>query len=118
LPPQFRPAQLMLKNINILIASGRLILDMAAGGEDTSLHAYGRAMWSEGTTLLNRISSGEIRLVGAPEIENTDLTRNTAPSIHNEDPYSLVAGFYKQYSQPASFQFPSIPMRPYDDRPI
>ena len=115
LNPAHRPAMLMLKNINILIASGRLILDMAAGGEDNSLHAYGRSMWNEGITLLRRISTGEIELVGAEKIPESGVNPSPVPAVINEDPYSLVEGFYRQYSQPALFQMPHVPMRPYDD---
>lgn len=116
LPATHRPSQLMLKNINILLASGRLILDMAAGGEDNSLHAYGRSMWSEGNQLLKRIASGEIELVGAEKVpEEAPLSQNSGPIIVNEDPESLVAGFYQNYRGPGAggMSIPVRPVRPY-----
>lgn len=111
-----RPAKLLLKKINLLLASGRIILDMAAGGEDDNLHAYGQSMWMEAKGLLDAISSGKIVLVGAPELPDTADNANTGPSIVQEDPYSLVEGFYTRYSQPAFFP-PPAPMRPYDELP-
>lgn len=115
LPAAHRPSMLMLKNINILLASGRLILDMAAGGEDNSLHAYGRSMWSEGNQLLKRVASGEIELVGAIKVEDENLSENSGPVIINEDPESLVKSFYQNYSGPGfgGLPMPIRPARPY-----
>lgn len=104
-----RPAKLLLKKINVLLASGRIILDMAAGGEDDNLHAYGKSMHDEAVLLLNAISSGRITLADAPIIADT-TTRDNGPTIANDDPYSLVESFYTQYRNPYS----SV-MRPYDN---
>jgi hypothetical protein len=94
----YRPAKLTLKKINWLIASGRSMLDMAAVGEDTTQHAYGLGMLKEGLALLKQIETGEMRLTGAELIESgeTDAEDFTGPSIHNEDPASLVETFYQQ----------------------
>lgn len=109
-----RPASLLLKKINILLASGRIILDMAAGGEDVALHAYGASMVSEAIALLNQVSSGKIDLYGAPLLNAKDDDENTAVSIKQQDPYSLVEGFYTGYNGSAG-SAPVYPMRPYDD---
>lgn len=106
-----RPAKLLLKKINTLLASGRIILDMAAGSEDNALHAYGKSMWKEATDLLELIRSGRIVLVGAPLLPRTE-SDNTGPSITNEDPYSLVKSFYDNYT--SDFLTP-VPVRPYDE---
>lgn len=111
--PKSRPAQLLLKKINILLASGRIILDMAAGGEDDNLHAYGESMRREAVALLNQISSGVIDLAGAEKLPDTADDLNTGPLVHNEDPYSLVEDFYKRSASPIGFMRPA--MRPYDD---
>lgn len=113
--PKAKPAQLLLKKINILLASGRIILDMAAGTEDNSLHAYGNSMLLEGINLLNMISSGKIRLATAVEITDTADDENTAISVTQDDPYSLVESFYNNYSRPAWIWPPVVPVRPYDD---
>jgi hypothetical protein len=110
-----RPSKLLLKKINTLLASGRIVLDMAAGGEDDRLHAYGKSMLDEAVFLLNQISSGKIILIDAPELPNVEDDENTGPSLHNEDPYSLVQGFYDRYS--GKTLLPGPPMRPYDELP-
>lgn len=92
--PENRPARLLLKKINNLLASGRIILDMAAGAEDDRLHAYGTSMWQEGISLLNQLSNRSIILQGAVLIESKADDKNDRVSIHNEDPKSLVEEFY------------------------
>lgn len=89
-----RPAKLLLKKINTLLASGRIILDMAAGGEDVALHAYGKSMLDEALILLMGLSSGKVKLTDAPVLEEDQDNENTGPSIVQEDPYSLVEAFY------------------------
>ena len=110
-----RPAKLLLKKINTLLASGRIILDMAAGGEDDRLHAYGKSMIDEALILLNQISSMQIILTDAPQLPDVEDDHNTGPSITQEDPYSLVQGFYDRYS--GDVLAPVLPMRPYDELP-
>jgi hypothetical protein len=109
--PSNRPAILLLKNMNNLIASGRLVLDLAASSEDDSLHAYGRSMLQEGLTLLRMIQQRDILLTGAEQIVSSEGDKNlTGPMILNEDPVSLVEGFYNPpYSIAPGFRFP----RPY-----
>ena len=53
---------LTLKRCANLIASGRLILALGAGGEDLSLHAYGESLLREGQSILHAIESGQIDL--------------------------------------------------------
>lgn len=120
-----RPSKLLLKKINTLLASGRIIMDMAAGGEDRSLHEYGASMWKEASELLEKICNGKINLV-APRVGDDDEAtkpQNTKVSIVQDDPYSLVEDFYTRYSRPL---YPGIiepvlipgetpPARPYDD---
>lgn len=112
-----RPAKLLLKKINLLLASGRIVLDMAAGGEDDNLHAYGKSMHDEAVLLLNQISSGKIVLTDAPVLAEDAGNLNTGPSIVQDDPYSLVEGFYTQHRE--LYPVPGRPrvMRPYDDLP-
>lgn len=95
IPPQEnRPTLLCLKNVNVLLASGRMILDMAAGGEDDNLHAYGASLVAQGMHILEEIASGNLILKGAEKLEGI----TTGPIIANEDPESLVEGFYQQVS--------------------
>lgn len=112
--PVNRPARLLLKKINNLIASGRIITDMAAAGEDRDLHAYGRSLLLEGLDLLNRLSAGRIDIPGAAPLPGTELD-STGPTIQNEDPESLVEGFYRQVSH-GEIRGPLSPLRPYAPR--
>lgn len=117
-----RPSKLLLKKINQLLASGRILMDQAAGGEDRALQAYGKSMWQEATDLLEAICSGKIQLqiplLGdgdeATELDNTKL------SFVNQDGYSLVENFYNRYSTPLyPVPPPTVPgmippAKPYD----
>lgn len=91
-PSENRPSQLLLKHINILLASGRMVLDMAAGGEDNDLHAYGQRLLEEALNMLAKIVKGEIQLSGATRID--EAKSQTGPMITNEDAESLVEAFY------------------------
>lgn len=117
--PKSKPAQLLLKKINILLASGRIILDMAAGSEDQNLHAYGSSMRREAIDLLNKITNGTIELYGATLVDGeVNDAENTAVSLIQDDPYSLVEGFYERMQSPAYGWPPYAPMRAYDDPPV
>lgn len=114
-----RPSKLLLKKINVLLASGRIVLDMAAGGEDDNLHAYGRRMVDEALRLLTMITDGKIILVDAPLIEPEESTvENTHMVVSQDDPYSLVEGFYERYGKTHIYPVMPLPMRPYDEPPI
>lgn len=112
--PANRPTTLLLKKTNQLLASGRLILDMAAGGEDRELQQYGLSMLNEALGIIKAIQDGKIKLTGAEPAEDVADDENTGPSIVNEDPYSLVEGFYQKYSTP-SFIGAGLPLKPYGD---
>lgn len=98
--PANRPSILLLKKINNLVASGRLVLDLAASSEDDQLHAYGRAMLKEGLELLGMVRDRNILLTGAELITDSDGDKTvTGPVILNEDKASLVEGFYAPPTQ-------------------
>jgi hypothetical protein len=119
--PENRPARLLLKKINNLIASGRLILDLAAAAEDQQLHAYGYNMLKEGLALLGMIQRREILLTGADELDlDGDGEKSpTGPMIYNEDPESLVKGYYSPGSlvigagEPLPYPYGSTFPQPY-----
>lgn len=94
--PLNRPAILLLKKMNWLIASGRLILNLATAGEQPSLHSYGLRMLNEGLALLEQVADGKIVLTGATVIDtgSADPESFSGPKIINEDSSSLVEGFY------------------------
>jgi hypothetical protein len=99
--PANRPTTLMLKRINRLLASGRILLDIATASESSDLHAYGRALVKEAMDLLEKIAAGEIVLAGAERIDdvvNPDGENFSGPAIKNEDSYSLVQSFYDRFN--------------------
>ena len=110
--PENRPALLLLKKINNFLASGRIITDMAAAGEDRELHAYGWSLITQATALLNKLSGGEIVIPGATPLPGTE-DQAKGPLIINEDEVSLVEDFYLRYTRPHIFQPP--PAVPYRD---
>ena len=101
--PVARHSKLLLKRINLSIATGRLVLSLNAGRDDR-LHAYGLRMLTEGLTYLAKIVSGEILLDGAPRPEGTpDL--NPGVMIVNQDELSAVDAFYdRTMRQPVGSQ--------------
>lgn len=114
--PENRPARLLLKKINNFLASGRLITDMAAAGEDRDLHAYGASLIREALKLLEQICDGKIQLTGAERIE-TSATEYSGPSVYNEDPESLVEGYYQRVYH-GEIRGPLNPLAPYSPRTI
>jgi len=95
--PTQRPSALMLKRINAHLASGRLILSAAAGGEDTDLHRYGWQLINDALAALRSLVSGETLIVGGTPADTTGLATDAGslPVITNGDPYSQVDGFYE-----------------------
>lgn len=105
-----RPAVLLLKRINNFLASGRLLMAVDAGGEDTQLHAYGLSLVKDATAALDQIASGAIALDGAPKIDTTEDARVTSPLIFNEDAESNVSAFYDRLANPNfTYTSPSSP---------
>jgi hypothetical protein len=110
--PESRPARLMVRKINWLITSGRMLLDMDASGEEDRQHAYGLAMLKEGLGLLQQIVTGEMILAGALVFGSEEAAAEdfTGPKLFNEDPESLVEGFY-QNRAPGTLV--NVPVAPY-----
>lgn len=97
--PVARPARLLLKRISIALVTGRLVLEIAASGEDVALHAYGVRLLREAHDALEQIRTGVIRLDGAILLPNEDGVDNpTGPLIANVDSASLVETFYDRFS--------------------
>lgn len=92
--PVARHSRLLLKRINNHLATGRIILAVAVGGEDDSLHAYGVSLIREAHGALGQIATGAIDLEGA---EKTDVPSDSSsgPTIHNTDEFSGVEAFYE-----------------------
>lgn len=114
--PKNRPTILFLKKVNWLLASARYVLDAAVAGEQATLNAYGLGMLKEATAMLKTVIGEELVLTGAEMIDNSDPDAQkpfTGPAIFNEDPESLVQGFYSQINQNPFLPFRAVPPQPY-----
>lgn len=103
--PDTRASRLILKKANNMLASGRIIMAMDAGGQDSELHKYGRYLVSEAEKIVQAISSGTIFLVGATSLGTA--TGGTAPVIVNAEDKSQVDSFYDNYKPSL---FPGTPI--------
>lgn len=100
--PVVRPARLLLKRLNNMLASGRLIMAMTTGGQRLELHAYGADLVRQALITLTQIGNGEILLAGAEmldPVEGEDPAF-TGPQIYNVDEESNVEAFYDRVANP------------------
>lgn len=90
--------QLLLKQINNKLASGRLILTLDIAGEETSLHAYGLRLITEAMNELMCIANGDVDLT-APRTNPYDSStdNNKAAAIVNHDAESAVDMFENSF---------------------
>ena len=84
-------AQLLLKQINARLASGRLLMSIAAPAEEDGVHRYGEWLIKQAYDDLYAICNGSIVLGGATVA--VDTTPNTA-AIENYDDESAFDQFY------------------------
>lgn len=97
--PVPRHVQLHLKRINNFLATGRLIMAVDVGGEDTQLHAYGLSLVSEARQALQAIVDGSYPLDGVVK-QPQEHQRTAGPSVTNYDATSGVDAFYGFVSEP------------------
>lgn len=88
-----RPARLLVSRISNYLASGRLIMAVAAGSEKDSMHAYGAKLVSDALEILEKIGCGEIVLTGAVPLPGQEKPF-AGPQISNVDSESNVEAFY------------------------
>lgn len=100
--PVPRHVQLHIKRINNFLATGRLILAIGIGGEDSQLHAYGLSLVTEARQALQAIVEGSYPLVGVvPQTDpNATAPRTAGPTVTNTDASSSVDAFYGFVSEP------------------
>jgi len=111
--PQTHSTVVLLRQINSLIASGRLLMDMAAKSEDMDLHKYGKSLFDEGMSLLMKVLDGSFPLRGAVPLDEEGLPDKLI--ILQQDPESLVEGFYQQVTW-NEVRGPYAPLGPYAPR--
>lgn len=99
--PEGRPVTLLLKRINYTLASGRLLLALAAPAQDDQIQQYGKYLVDEALKALKMIVDGEILLPGAPEVGGGTL-KSTGPVAYFEDDASAVETFGLVFGNPAA----------------
>lgn len=85
----------LLRKINNFIASGRLIMALAVGGEDSSLHAYGLSLVQEAHNDLALILNGSLPLDTA--VKNSASDANKGPTVANQDIFSPITAFEDEF---------------------
>lgn len=111
--PLPRHASLFVKRAANHLASGRLILALAAGGEDQALHAYGWSLVKGALDALNQIASGQYDLPGADPLPTDQDTRVTGPQLGNVDASSGVEAFYGYVAPRLPYYPPLVQCGPY-----
>ena len=97
--PVAKPVCLLLKRLNVFLASGRLLMAAAAAQEDTQVHAYALSLIRDAEQTLAMIASGELPLTGATPIPGSAMPVN-GPKISNGDVESMVDAFYNRTVNP------------------
>lgn len=105
-----RPARLLIRRVANHLATGRLIMAVAASSEDESTHAYANRLIRDALNVLNQIARGDLKLDGA-ELLPDESGRVTGPQITNLDPHSHVEDFYDRLAKPG-YGFQRFPMTP------
>lgn len=106
-----RPARLLLQRISNHLATGRLIMAVAASSEDEGTHAYANRLIRDALTALNQIARGDVVLDGAELLPSED-GRITGPQIANVDPHSHVEDFYDRIARPGITRLSNFPRTP------
>lgn len=94
-----RPVRLLLKRLAAHLATGRLILAQAAGGERSRVHAYGEMLIKEVCETLDKIQSGATPLLDVPLVD-AGGNLGSLPLIANKDAESSVDAFYDRILMP------------------
>lgn len=94
-----RAVAMLMQNINIWLATGRLIQELTAAREEQQIHAYALGLVNEAMATIKMIVTGEIILEGVPPVSNTETPQN-APFILNVDDESNVEAFYDRIANP------------------
>lgn len=110
-PELKRPVKLLLKRLNVFLATGRFILAVTSNNEDDRLHAYGLSLINDAIETLEAIATGKFLLEGATPTAGESTPAST-PLIFNEDPESSVEAFYNRIANPR-YVYPFQIAEPY-----
>lgn len=89
--------QLLLKQINNKLASGRLILTLDIVGEENALHAYGLRLVNEAMGELMLIANGQVDLDAPRLVPADDTYVDKTPAGYNRDAESAVDQFENSF---------------------
>lgn len=103
-----RPVRLLLKRLNVHLATGRLITAMSSNNQRTDLHPYGASLIKEVVAVLQQIATGDITLAGAALVtpDGSTVPAASGPLIANLDAESNVESFYNRIANPG-FSYPA-----------
>jgi hypothetical protein len=76
--PVERPVRLILKTLNVHLATGRLCLAMAKNAQRTDLEPYGASLVRDALAMIGQIERGEITLIGAVRV----VQDGRGPGVH------------------------------------
>jgi hypothetical protein len=96
-----RAGFLLLKKINVWLASGRLLMALDAGGEDDQLHQYAKYLVEQALMALGQIQDGTVILPGADPVNPGTDQRITGPQAAFQDDTSVVEQFGTVFGNPA-----------------
>lgn len=96
-----RSGFLLLKKINVWLASGRLLMALDAGGEDDQLHQYAKYLVDQALMALAQIQDGTVILPGATPVNPGSDQRVTGPQASFADDTSVVEQFGTVFGNPA-----------------
>jgi hypothetical protein len=95
-----KPVRLLLKRLNVFLASGRLLMAAAAAKEETQVHAYALSLVREAEATLEMIAKGQLPLDGALKVDAGTTENLTGPMQYNKDTESNVDAFYDRIANP------------------
>lgn len=101
-------AKLVLKRINVHLATGRLLLSVAAPGEQRQEHAYGLGLLKEAQAALMLLADGAVPLEGVLPADGVQPDQVSMPLIANVDQESAVEAFYDRIANPYYIFIPPV----------
>lgn len=112
---------LLLKQLNQFLATGRILMAIAAPGEDSELHAYAKSLVDRSCYILEEISQSKIILEGADANTNVPEDADFASPhgmVFQLDDYSGVEAFYDIVTSPYGIVKRPVPLPAPDAEPI
>jgi hypothetical protein len=108
-----RHARLLLKRINVWLATGRLLMAIDVSGEETGVHAYANKLVNDASAALDMIAQGELVLDGATRVAGFADSGAARPVYGNVDPESAVEAFYNRIANPDYYYVPPGAWNPW-----